>query len=137
VRSELRLDDELRRKLTNLLVEDYQLQPPCEYLTALKSAHLEAARYSDARSVAQLLESCRSEIHARAPIRPLKPPIRDPSQMVAGQQLVKYDHLLQDHEEKAREKLIAMEVKHRDDLEALEKEWREVMPDKYRRPSKY
>jgi hypothetical protein len=63
---------------------------------------------------------------------PHPPSPRDLSHATAAQRLSKYDKRIQEHEEKLRDKLVALSAKHQRELDAFESEWREVMSDRYR-----
>jgi hypothetical protein len=117
-------------------IGDRALQRLFDYLNHLKIQHLEAERYLAAGDASELMEQCRAEIHSRTGISPRTYPPRDPTHTATGQQLSKYDRRIQDHEDRLREKLANLAVKHQQELDAFETEWREVIPERYRRPSK-
>jgi hypothetical protein len=130
------LHAQVLERRTFAVVEDRKLQPFYEYLRRLKVQLLDSERYANARETHDLIEACAAEIHRRSGVQPPSPRPRDPSQTITAHQLSDYDRRLQEHEERLHEKLSVLSAKHEAELDAFEADWRDVIPERYRRPSK-
>jgi hypothetical protein len=127
---------EVMKRHTLSFVEDSQLPPLCDYLRELKARHIEAERYLEARDANELLEYCKVEIQHRLDSQPIPPPDHEAESTVTGQKLSAQDRRIQEHDDRLHEKLAALEQRHQQELQEFEREWSEVMPERYRRPSK-
>jgi hypothetical protein len=123
-----------RRSLSFL--SDAQLESLHGYVRRLKAAHLDKEEYLDARDASELMEYCRWEIQFRRG-QPVPPAVdRDPQSTTARQALIAYERRLSDHNEQLGQRLAELETKHEKELREFEVKWRDVMPDRYRKPSK-
>jgi hypothetical protein len=123
-----------RRSLSFL--SDSQLESLHGHVRKLKARHLEAEEYLEARDASELMEYCRTEIQFRRG-QPVPPGTdRDPQATTARRALTKYEQRINEHDEQLNQKLAQLEAKHEQELNRFETQWRDVMPDRYRKPSK-
>jgi hypothetical protein len=130
------LRTQVLERRTFAFVEDSKLQGLYDYLRTLKARHLEAERYLEARDANELLEYCRAELQYRTNQTSTIPVDSDVSNSQKAQALNDCNQEIEKHDENTATKLQQLREKHAGELEALETEWSESMPERYRRPSK-
>lgn len=139
---------EVLKKKTLAFIQTSQLPQFYEYCDNLKDKLIDEERYLDARDADLLMGSIVEELSYRkdnnpqqtsAPTNeqenqegnPIKIEDANTNQLIQG-----LDKKIQQQEETAKQKIQALQQKQIEDLKKFEKEWSDVMPEKYRRPSK-
>lgn len=130
------LHKQVLERRTLSFVETDQLQPFYEYLRDLKNKAIEEERYLDAREPSELMEHCKAEIDFRNPKATPQGTERGTEKASASAELDEYDEKIKQHDGRTKDKLTSLQKKHEEETASFEKEWSEIMPDKYRRPSK-
>ena len=131
-----RLRKQVLERRSVSFVPTEKLLPLHDYCRGLKAEYMEAEQYLDARDATEVMEACKTELGARDVQTAREEREKNPKDHETRRSLQEWDQKISQHDEKTRKKLESLEKKHSQEMEAFEKEWREVMPDRYRRPSK-
>jgi hypothetical protein len=131
----LRRDAYLRRPLNWASLEELT-----EFITTLEeetTRHIQEQRYIDAKNAKATLDYVMSERDKRTPpVIPFLPTNDDPGMHSANRRIQEWDETIEKFDEETRAKIASMRRFQEKKVEEFELQWSEIMPERYRRPSK-